>query len=74
MGRYGDIDSPTFVKRGVLAGLLLLAVGEIGGYVGTTYYAIPAWEELLFFDVAVLGLLVFVLSPILFGVVLPLTE
>lgn len=74
MGRYGNIDYPRSVKRGVLTGLFLLTVGEIGGYVADVYVALPAWEEVLFLDIAVLGLLIFVLSPILFGIVLPLTE
>jgi len=73
MGRYGNIDYPTYIKRGVVLGLLLLFVGEAGGYAGE-YLSLPAWEEALFFDLAVLGLLVFVLSPLLFGLVLPLTE
>lgn len=74
MGRYGNIDYARPVKRGVVLGLLLLGLGELGGYLGSTYFSLPAWEEALFLDVAVLGLLVFVLSPIIFGVVLPLTE
>lgn len=74
MGRYGNIDYPRSVKRGVLTGLLLLAIGELGGYLGSTYLSLPAWEDALFFDIAVFGLLIFVLSPIVFGIVLPLTE
>lgn len=73
MGQYGDIDYPTYVKRGVLLGLTLLVVGELGGY-ASQLVAMPAWEEALFFDLAVIGLIVFILSPLLFGLVLPLTE
>ncbi|GAB7014049.1 DUF7860 family protein [Halolamina salina] len=74
MGRYGSIDYPSVVKRGVLFGLALMFVGEIGGYVAENYVSVPAWEETLFLVVAGVGLLAFVLSPILFGIVLPLTE
>lgn len=74
MGRYGDIDYARSVKRGVALGLLLLGLGELDGYLRSTYLSLPAWEEALFLDVAVLGLLVVVLSPVIFGVVLPLTE
>ncbi|WP_435117745.1 hypothetical protein [Halolamina sp. C58] len=74
MGRYGSIDYPAFVKRGVLLGLALMFVGEVGGYVAENYVSVPAWEETLFLVAAVIGLLAFVLSPILFGIVLPLTE
>lgn len=73
MGRYGDIDYPRAAKSGVLLGLTLLFVGEAGGY-ASSYVAMPGWEETLFFDLAVVGLLVFVVSPVLFGLVLPLTE
>lgn len=73
MSRYGDIDYPTYIKRGVLLGLLLLVVGELGGYASQSF-SLPAWEEALFFDLAVVGFLVLFLSPLLFGLVLPLTE
>lgn len=73
MGRYGDIDYVNAAKSGVVLGLTLLFVGEAGGY-ATSYITIPAWEETMFFDLAILGLVVFVLSPILFLLVLPLTE
>lgn len=74
MGRYGSIDYPTVVKRGALLGLALMVVGESGGYLAENYLSVPAWEETLFLAVAVVGLLAFVLSPIVFGIVLPLTE
>jgi hypothetical protein len=74
MGRYGSIDYPSFVKRGVVFGLTLMLLGEIGGYAADNYVSVPAWEETLFLAAAGVGLLVFVLSPILFGIVLPLTE
>ena len=74
MGRYGSIDYPAFVKRGVLLGLALMVLGEIGGYAAENYVSVPAWEETLFLVAAGTGLLLFVLSPILFGIVLPLTE
>ncbi|GAB7094222.1 hypothetical protein JCM30237_13740 [Halolamina litorea] len=74
MGRYGSIDYPSYVKRGVLLGLALMIVGEMGGYLAENFFTVPAWEETLFLLVAGVGLLAFLLSPILFGVVLPLTE
>jgi len=74
MGRYGTIDYPSFVKRGVLVGLALMFVGELGGYLAENYVSISGWEETLFLLLAGVGLLMFVISPILFGIVLPLTE
>lgn len=73
MGRYGDINYPKAAKGGVLLGLALLFVGEAGGY-ASGYLSMPGWEQTLFFDLAIIGLLVFVVSPFLFGLVLPLTE
>jgi hypothetical protein len=74
-GRYGDFDYPTWAKRGTLLGLLLFAVGAAGELVthalGTP---LPAWEATLLFDAEVLGVALFLLSPVVFGVVLPLTE
>ncbi|QKY22069.1 hypothetical protein B4589_016790 (plasmid) [Halolamina sp. CBA1230] len=74
MGRYGNIDYPSFVKRGVLVGLVLMFVGELGGYLAENYISVPGWEETLFLLLAGVGLLLFATSPILFGIVLPLTE
>jgi hypothetical protein len=35
---------------------------------------VPAWEETLLFDMEVLGVLISLFSPFVFGVLLPLTE
>jgi hypothetical protein len=35
---------------------------------------LPAWELALLFDLEVLGIGIFLLSPIVFGILLPLTE
>ncbi|MEF8801855.1 MAG: hypothetical protein V5A56_12620 [Halolamina sp.] len=73
IGQYGDIDYPTYTKRGVRLGQTLLVAGELGGYASQSV-SLPAWEEAPFFDLAVIGLLVFVRRALLFGLVLPLTE
>ncbi|WP_255151119.1 hypothetical protein [Halorarius halobius] len=75
MGRYGDIDYPKLTKMGVALGLLLLALG--GGAELTAHalhYELPAWENTLFTDMEIVGILLFVLSPFVFGILLPLTE
>ncbi|WP_435119784.1 hypothetical protein [Halolamina sp. C58] len=74
MGRYGNIDYPLFIKRGVLLGLALMFVGELGGFLSENYISLPAWEGSLFLLLAGIGLLLFATTPILFGIVLPLTE
>jgi hypothetical protein len=75
MGRYGNLDYPKLTRTGFLLGLALLTVGlgtELVAH--ALHYTLPAWEETLLFDVSLVGLALFLLSPIVFGIVLPLTE
>lgn len=75
MGRYGDVDYPKLTKAGFGLGIALLVVGlgtELVAH--ALHYQLPGWEELILFDISVVGLLLFLLSPIVFGIVLPLTE
>lgn len=72
MGRYGAIDYPAVVKTGTLASLALLLGGFVAADLGAG--ALPAWEIGLFVDAEILGILGLVLVPLVFGVVLPLTE
>lgn len=62
-------------KRGFLLGVglfLLGIIGEAGGHavLGT----FPAWGDTLLVDIEILGILVGLFSPLVFGVILPLTE
>lgn len=73
--RYGTLDYPKLTKGGILLGLLLFAVGEIGGYAADVgWLALPGWESALLLDAAILGVLTVLLSPFVFGILLPLTE
>lgn len=75
MGRYGDLDYAFLAKAGFFVGLGLLVIGAGGELIGHAYFEpLPAWEETLFFDLEVLGLLIGFFSPFLFGIFLPLTE
>ncbi|RBI61571.1 hypothetical protein DMJ13_12750 [halophilic archaeon] len=75
MGRYGDIDYPTFAKYGFLLGLSSLVIGALGEIVGTSLYGtLPGWETMLFTDMEAIGIPVMLFSPFVFGVLLPLTE
>lgn len=75
MGRYGTIDYPRYAKGGFLLGVALFAIGAIGSLAGASFLGtLPGWESTLFFDMEVLGILAALLSPLVFGVVLPLTE
>ncbi|SDZ96091.1 hypothetical protein SAMN04488065_1439 [Haloplanus vescus] len=75
MGRYGDLDYPVLAKRGTLLGLAVFALGALGELaVHALALQLPAWEMTLLFDAEVLGVLLFLLSPLVFGILLPLTE
>jgi len=74
-GRYGDLDYAVLTKRGTLLGLglfALAAAGEIATH--ALGMQLPAWEAALLFDAEVVGVALFLLSPLVFGVLLPLTE
>ncbi|MFD1632635.1 hypothetical protein ACOZ4L_07560 [Haloplanus ruber] len=74
-GRYGDLDYGTLTKRGTLLGLALFAVGALGELAAHAMgFGIPGWEATLLFDAEVLGVCLFLLSPLVFGVLMPLTE
>jgi len=75
MGRYGDLDYPKLTKRGFLFGLAMLLVGAAGeAFLPVLVGPLPPWEDALLLDLEILGLVVAVLSPIVFGFALPLTE
>ncbi|MFA1609734.1 hypothetical protein [Halobellus rubicundus] len=74
-GRYGDIDYPTLTKRSTLFGLGLFAFGALGEFaLASTGMAVPAWEHALLVDAEWLGVALALLSPFVFGILLPLTE
>lgn len=75
MGRYGNIDYPTVTKRSFLLGVSLFVVGILGEVIGQTFFApLPGWEETLLINVVGLGILIALIPPLVFGIVLPLTE
>ena len=75
MGRYGNIDYPTVTKRSFLLGASLFIIGILGELVGHAFFApLPAWEQTLLVTIVGSGILVALIAPIVFGVILPLTE
>jgi hypothetical protein len=75
MGRYGNIDYPTVTKRVFLFGASLFVLGFIGEAAGQTYFGpLPGWEETLLLTFETLGIVIALLAPLVFGIVLPLTE
>lgn len=75
MGRYGKIDYSTYTRRGFGLGVTLLVIGILGE-VALPLVAgpLPGWERTLFFDLEVIGVLLALFVPIIFGIVMPLTE
>ena len=75
MGRYGDLNYARLTKTGVILGLSLFFIGAGGEWlIHSSPGVVPGWEDTLFFDLEILGLLAFAVSPFLFGILLPLTE
>jgi uncharacterized membrane protein YvlD (DUF360 family) len=74
-GRYGDLDYPSLTKRSFLVGVFLIVVGEAGdAFLSQSGGSVPAWEQQVLVSAAILGVLIALVSPFLFGIVLPLTE
>lgn len=75
MGRYGNLDYPTLTRRGFALGVVLLAIGALGELVGPIVLGpLPGWEQSLLFDLEVLGVVLGLVTPFVFGILLPLTE
>lgn len=75
MAHTNSIDYPRWTKRGFFAGIALFVLAELASALGPRLFGqLPSWEQTLFLDLAVVGILVAVLTPIVFGIVLPLTE
>jgi len=74
-GRYGELDYAVITKRGFLLGVALFAIGALGE-LGLTAVglSVPEWERALLFDIELLGILIGLLTPFVFGILLPLTE
>jgi hydrogenase/urease accessory protein HupE len=69
------MDHAKRAKQGFLLGVGLFAVGALGEIVGHALYAeLPGWEQTLLFNAEAVGILLALLAPLVFGVVLPLTE
>lgn len=73
-GRYGDLKYGRLTKTGVLFGAVLFAVGALSEYGLQTLGGVPSTLESVFLGMEFLGPSLALLSVILFGIVLPLTE
>jgi len=75
MTQYNGMDHATLAKRGFQLGVGLFVVGALGEvgahlFVGT----LPAWGNMLLIDMEAVGILLALLSPLVFGIILPLIE
>lgn len=73
-GRYGDLEYGRLTKTGVVAGAVLFAAGALAEYGLQATGGITPTLESVFLGMEFLGPLLALLSVILFGVALPLTE
>ncbi|MFC7027346.1 hypothetical protein ACFQJ5_06665 [Halomicroarcula sp. GCM10025324] len=75
MGRTRRLDHATLAKRGFLLGVGLFALGVLGEVIGPVLVGpLPGWGDMLFTDMEGLGILVALFAPLIFGIILPLTE
>lgn len=75
MQRYGSLDYAHLAKLGFALGVAAFAAGSLGSIAMHAYVEpVPGWFEFLLFDLEVIGILVALFAPIVFGIVMPLTE
>ena len=73
-GRYGDVDYSRLTKLSFLFGVGLFVASELGELgIQQAGMSVPTWEHRLLV-MALVGILIALSSPFVFGIVLPLTE
>lgn len=75
MSQATAMDHAKRAKQGFLVGVGLFVLGGIGEIADhALFHGLPGWGQTLLFDAEVAGVLVALLAPLVFGIVLPLTE
>ena len=75
MSRYGDLNYQWWAKTCFLVSLAVFALGAGGEITAAAMHlSLPRWENVLFTDMEILGTLGALFSPLVFGILLPLTE
>jgi hypothetical protein len=75
MSQTGSMDYAKRAKQGFLLGAGLFAFGALGELVGHALYTeLPGWEQALFFNAELVGVLLALFAPLVFAGVLPLVE
>jgi len=70
-----SVDYATYAKRGFLVGVGLFVVGALGEAVGhAALGTLPSWNDALLTNMEAFGIVIALLAPLVFGIVLPLTE
>ncbi|MCQ4333612.1 hypothetical protein KM295_09010 [Natronomonas sp. F2-12] len=73
--RYGTVDYSKCAKVSFVSGVALLLLGAAGEFVLVEIqWNVPGWVHTLLVDVEIVGVLVALVLPIVFAIVLPLTE
>ncbi|QLD85281.1 hypothetical protein HWV23_05915 [Natronomonas halophila] len=74
-GRQQNLDYGRIAKLGFFAGAAMFIIGAVGGVIGRSLAAgMPDVAGQLFISLEVVGVLVGLLVPLVFGIVLPLVE
>ena len=72
---HGNLDYSRLTKLGIGSGLTLFAIGAVGLLVAPAVVGpLPAWERTLLLEAEALGVVLTLLSPFVFGILLPLIE
>lgn len=75
MASYSTSDYAFLAKSGFLLGASLFVLGVLGSFIlPAVLGSIPEWEQTLFFYSEVVGTVIGFFSPLLFGLVFPLTS
>jgi len=70
-----NMDYAAWTKNSFLLGVALLTIGALGHIVGPALVGqLEGWVSTLLLDLEILGVLIGLIAPLVFGIVLPLTE
>lgn len=73
MPTHSRVEYGQLATAGVLLGLAMFVVGATGELaIQVHLLQVPAWEETVFFTLELLGIPLFLLSPFVFRIALPL--
>ncbi|WP_158855315.1 hypothetical protein [Halorhabdus sp. CUG00001] len=75
MSTTRNLNYPSLARRGFILGAALFLIGGLGHVVGPAIVgSLPGWEAALLLDLEIAGILIGLFAPLIFGIVLPLTE